>query len=590
MKILTEDGRDNLKLDSIYPSNINIKYDYVKVNNTFVIGIIISEITGEIGIFDFVKAIPKDVKNEVAIYVKKLNLKDEIRRLSKLISETGADIKTANIAEMGVDMTKKIRNEAMNLRKKLQIENEDIFKISIYITVGELSLDDLKIKVDKIISDLYSKNIIAKIANFRHDKVYMNTLPLYNFQDSIISQTGITVTSSQLAYLLPYIKNEVYDKNGILYGFINNSFCIYDIFSKKNMNYNMCILGSSGAGKSYFMKLVIMRNFCMNIRQAIFDIEGEYKNIVNQTDTYMFDISNWNMLYIPETFVVQNKEFLLKKIESVYANVNSLMQGKIVKYEKEFKECIKEIYEENGIDSDIRSLYEYYGNGKLDINKTYKRYSMFPNFKDLIDYATNKLNMTKTLKDMLKSLEYYTKYDRSKAKLLDEKYDSLMVFDMNSLQISHFENYINFLEQYYGPKLVIYIDEVWKFMNSKSEGNVTQKITELYKTIRKENAGIVIASQDIHDILKSNDGMFGKSILNNSFTKVLFKMQYMDLGALAEIGLCEAGIIDNVKGLNIGMACMSIGNMFFNLEVKANELERKIIQGGKEIEEITYSC
>lgn len=579
-----------MKLDSIYPSNINIKYDYVKVNNTFVIGIIISELTGEIGIFDFVKAIPKDVKNEVAIYVKKLNLKDEIRRLSKVISETGADIKTSNVAEIGVDMTRKIRDEAMNLRKRLQIENEDIFKVSIYITVSDLSLDNLKIKVDKIISDLYSKNIIAKIANFRHDRVYMNTLPLYNFQDSVISQTGINVTSSQLAYLMPYIKNEVYDKDGILYGFINNSFCIYDIFSKKNMNYNMCILGSSGAGKSYFMKLIIMRNFCMNIRQAIFDIEGEYKNIVNETDTYKFDISNWNMLYIPETFVVQDQDFLLKKIESIYATVNSLTQGKLAKYEKEFKECIKEVYEKNGINSDSSSLYEYCGNDKLDVNKTYKRYSLFPNFKDLINYVVSRLNMTKTLKDMLKSMEYYTKYDTSKAKLLDEKHDSLMVFDMNSLEISHFEIYITFLEQYYGPKFVIYIDEVWKFMNSNSEENVTQKITELYKTIRKKNAGIVIASQDIHDILKSNNGTFGKSILNNSFTKVFFKMQYMDLGALAEIGLCEAGVIDKVKGLNIGMACMSIGNIFFNLEVKANELEREIIEGGKEIEKTTYSC
>lgn len=578
-----------MEMASIYPNNLNIKYDYVKVNNTFVAGIIITELSSEIGLFDFVNAIPKDIKNETSIYVKKLNLKDEIKRLSKVISETGADIKSSNVNELGIDMTRKINEEAITLRKKLQVENEDIFKLSIYITVSDLNLDSLKIKVDKIISDLYSKNIIAKIANFRHDKVYLNSLPIHNFQDNLISQTGVNVTSSQLAYMLPYIKSELYDKSGILYGYINNSFCIYDIFSKNNMNYNMCILGSSGAGKSYFMKINIMRNFCMNIRQAIFDIEGEYKNIADSSDSTIFNIANWNMLYIPEMYALKNADFLVKKIELVYNTLNRCVQGKLIKYEAECKNIIKEVYEKFGITSNASLLYEYCENDKLNVSKTYKRYSMFPSVKELIDTMIAKINFTKQIKDMLISLEYYNKYDINSAKCLDERYDTLMVFDMNSLNISHFNIYVDYIEQYYGEKLIIYIDEVWKFMSLNEEENIANRITELYKTIRKKKAGIVIASQDIHDILKNDNGMFGKSILNNSFTKVFFKMQYVDLGTLAEIGVCENGLIDKIKRLNIGRACMSIGNMYFNLEIKASKFEEEIIKGGNEIEEITYS-
>lgn len=577
-----------MDLNSIYPNNVNIKYDHVMVNNSYISGVIISDIAGEIGIFDFANIIPSYMKNTMSIYVQKLDLRNEIKKLSKIIAETGSTIKDANFNELGIDITKKVNSEAVELRKKLQVENEEIFKVTIFIELSDTNIESLKIKLNKMISDLFSKNIIAKIANFRQDKLYLNSLPVFNVNDKLVNDAGISVTTSQLAYLFPYIKNELYDKDGILYGFINSSFCIYDIFSNNNMNYNMCILGSSGAGKSYFMKIMIMRNLCMNIRQVIFDIQEEYLNVARCTDAVIFESSNWNILYIPQEFAINNKDFLNLKIEKIYEIMNEYTEFGLNSVKREIKNIIKKLYYKYGIKEEIYSMYEHYGSDKLKIDKIYRKYSSFPDFKELVDLIIEKIDLTKEVYEKLINTDSYVKYDKECAKKLDECFDNLIVFNMNKLSMKNFRFYMSYIEQYYGNKLLIYIDEVWKYMLNKDDYYNSQEIMELYKTIRKENAGIVIASQDIHDLFKSGHENFGKSILNNSYTKVFFKMQYTDMGALAETGLLE-GVIHKIKGLAIGRACMNIGNVYFNLEIKASSLEKDII-GGKINEENTYSC
>lgn len=576
-----------MDLNSIYPNNVNIKYDHVMVNNLYISGVIISDIAGEIGIFDFANIIPSYMKNTMSIYVQKLDLRNEIKKLSKIISETGSTIKDANSNELGIDITKKVNSEAVELRKKLQVENEEIFKVTIFIELSDTNIESLKIKLNKMISDLFSKNIIARIANFRQDKLYLNSLPVFNINDKLVNDAGISVTTSQLAYLFPYIKNELYDKDGILYGFINSSFCIYDIFSNNNMNYNMCILGSSGAGKSYFMKIMIMRNLCMNIRQVIFDIQEEYLNVARCTDAVIFESSNWNILYIPQEFAINNKDFLNLKIEKIYEIMNEYTEFGLNSVKNEIKSIIKKLYYKYGIKEEIYSMYEHYGSDKLNIDKIYRKYSSFPEFKELVDLIIEKIDFTKEVYEKLMNTDSYVKYDKECAKKLDECFDNLIVFNMNKLSMKDFRFYMSYIEQYYGNKLLIYIDEVWKYMLNKDDYYNSQEIMELYKTIRKKNAGIVIASQDIHDLFKSGHENFGKSILNNSYTKVFFKMQYTDMGALAETGLLE-GVIHKIKGLAIGRACMNIGNVYFNLEIKASSLEKDII-GGKINEENTYS-
>ena len=574
-----------MNISNIYPANIDIKHDYIKVNNMYVSHIIIYDLPSEIDMLELTKIIPRNIENVTSINITKVDINEKIKNLSKVISETSSELKTISNNLVSKDVIKKINEEALELRRKLQVENEDVYNLNIYIGISDMNMDKLKLNINKIISNLYANGIYAKVANFRQDLVYLDSLPILNINDCLTKQTAINVTTSQNAYLIPYVKNNIYDEKGILYGYINKEFCIYDVFSNCNMNHNMCVLGSSGAGKSYFIKTIILRNFCMNIRQIIFDIEEEYLSISKYTNTMEFNINNFNPLYISRVFAENNQEnFLSKKIESILLFLNLKTNFKTQEYENEIKNTLLKLYNIHGISSDYNSLYKCSESGKINLNREYIKYSKFPNIKEFINMLEKDNVIPKPVIKILKNIDMYKKYNEDKAKVLDEKFDTIMVFNMKSLGIDNFTTCLDIAEEYYGKEMLIYIDEVWKYISKNTKDNICKKIAELYKTIRKKKAGIVIISQDIHDILGYDDGIFGKSILNNSYTKLFFKMQYLDLNILKEIGIYSEEVVGNIKRLVIGTACMNIGDISFNIEIKESKFEREIL-GGKYNEE-----
>ena len=568
-----------MKIQNIYPSSIHVKYDYIKIDNTYIASIVISELANNIEMLEINKIIPRSMENRVSIYVKKLDLQKEIKTLSKIITETSSEIKSTNKNQSDLDIITKVNKEATELRRKIQIDNEELYSINICILLSDMALQNLKQKLKTVISVLYTNGILSKVTNFRQEEAYLSSLPIIK-RTNLINQTGINVTTSQLAYLMPYVTDNIYDNRGILYGFIESSVCIYDIFSKDNINHNMCILGSSGAGKSYFVKTIILRNYCMNIRQIVFDIEGEYLSIAKNMDCIIYNDTNFNLLYIPENMVLKNpNSYLNKKIDDLFIIINKILKGKLDKYENEVKEKVRDTYEEYGITTKIDDMYDY-----SNIDKTYKKYSSFPNQKDLIKImAKDRIIPDEYLKE-LKDNDLFKKYSISEAKEMDPLDNKLIVFDFKKLDVAYFDVYINCVEECYGEKLLIYIDEMWKVIKSSKDENIDVKISELFKTIRKNNAGIVVISQDINDILRFKEGAFGKSIFNNSYTKLFFKMQYMDLDLLNEIGVYSNEKIKKIRKLVRGQAFMNIGDNGFNIDIKASKFENLLIEGGENFE------
>ena len=61
----------------------------------------------------------------------------------------------------------------------------------------------------------------------------------------------------------------------------NNSLILIDRYNtNKYKNANMCIFGTSGAGKSFYTKLLILRNTLLGIEQYVIDPEREVRQEV----------------------------------------------------------------------------------------------------------------------------------------------------------------------------------------------------------------------------------------------------------------------------------------------------------------------
>ena len=123
---------------------------------------------------------------------------------------------------------------------------------------------------------------------------------------------------------------------------------------------------------------------------------------------------------------------------------------------------------------------------------------------------------------------------------------------------------------------MIYFDEVWKVILDNEY--ILENIYNMYKTLRKKKAGICIISQDISDIFGIDDGNFGKSILNNSNLKALFKMEWADIDILDKMRITKDKL-DLLKELDKGQGFVSFGNTNFVLDVRATDFEHKLIEG-----------
>ena len=101
----------------------------------------------------------------------------------------------------------------------------------------------------------------------------------------------------------------------------------------------------------------------------------------------------------------------------------------------------------------------------------------------------------------------------------------------------------------------------------------------MFKTLRKKKSGIVAISQDIGDLFSIDNGNLGKSILNNSYTKVFFKLEYSDAEKLNNLSLEEELMKNKIFYLERGQAYIKHGNSNFILEVLASEYEKQLIEG-----------
>ena len=104
-------------------------------------------------------------------------------------------------------------------------------------------------------------------------------------------QVTFNLSTSPCASSFPFISSDVTSDNGVLYGINrhNNSLILFDRFSLENAN--MCVFATSGAGKSYTVKLEVLRTMMLGADVIIIDPEREYKHLSDAVGGTYIDIS-----------------------------------------------------------------------------------------------------------------------------------------------------------------------------------------------------------------------------------------------------------------------------------------------------------
>lgn len=576
-----------MKKDCIFPSYIdNTDFRYIQIDNKYIASLIIYDFPRYNTFLSITEAIPKDIKYSISTYVQKQDSYKVLKELMQCISTSKSEIKTSNSSQIDIDIINNLKDDANFLRKEIQINNQEVFYINFILTFYSNSIQDLFKTLKRFQSKLYSKQLYSKITNFRHLEEYILSLPLNRSLDPLLKQNFKNFTTNSFSNFFPFYTKTIFDPSGVIFGKIlsENSICNINMFKKNYLNSNMCILGSSGAGKSFFAKLLIIRHFINNKNQYIFDIEGEYTDAVKSLGGTVFFLeeNHINILQFTKFEIsMYGKKVFNFKINKIIEIINTICRNTDDQITEDIKYSIKHTYNLYNINENVESLYVENEN-KVYLENVIKDKDCFPTLQDVIENVKLKKS-----KEILQKIIKEHPYICGKT---DVDFDNKIVsFDISKVNIKKeivlikyiLEQVITKIKTEIGTNSLIYIDEIWKYISCDSSEGFSSYIFELFKTIRKLNASIVVITQDISDIFSKENLDYGKSILNNCFFKMIFRLDFQDLEVLNKISGFNKNTLDNVNSLDKGQGLLLFNNNNIKLLIEASEYEKKLIEGEK---------
>ena len=581
--------------DEILPTYINLQNPkYIEIDNLYYSGLIIVNYYREQTDIILKSLIETNINMNISIFYEKQDSYKAIKDLTYHIGNVGVELKEINQNRQDIDIAAFTYNDAKYIRREIQVNNEDLYFLYIYINIYAESIKELEFYLNKVEGIAQSKGLQTRRANFRQEEVYLSCLPLMENNDIIKKVSRRNILTSGLLSTYPFISSTIFDPEGIFIGtnIYNNSLVFIDRYNtEKYKNANICIFGTSGAGKSFYTKLLILRYKLLGIKQYIIDPEREYNNLCKElrgTEIKIGPTSNTyiNVLEIRKESIEEGENgYLATKIGKLIGFFN-LIFGEMNEEEKALiEEKLIETYKEKDITFDDESLYKI--NEEKIIGKEFKKSKDMPLLKDLYnilgkDKRTIKFKI-KLIPFIEGSMKFFNEYTNIE---LDNELIIADVYDLGEENLKYgmylfTEIFWDKIKENREEKKAIYLDEIWRLIGVTSNKNVASFIYKIFKTIRKYGGSSVAITQDISDIFSLEEGIYGKSILNNSSIKTFFALEEENIKILEEFAnLSEKEKIE-IKTLKRGECLMFVGDNHILTKIEASEAERKIIEGEK---------
>ncbi len=413
---------------------------------------------------------------------------------------------------------------AMELRDKIQRGQENLFQISLYITLSASSLSELDKTIKLLETVLATRLFYTKPAIFQQIEGLQSVLPR---GDNLLSQKR-NLDSSSAALTFPFISSEFVQESGVLYGInrSNSSLVILDRFALPNAN--SILFAQSGAGKSYTAKVEILRHLMQGTKVIVIDPEREYRRLAESVGGTCIKLS------------VHSRE----RINPFDLSVNAFTEpDSFADHVQSLTEIISlmadglSAEEKSVVDRAILKTYQKAG---WSIKKPRKRETKtYPLLYDF--YMT-----LKTLKQakLCRRLEKYTK--GSLAQVFDtptniELDNRLVVFDTKDLpeslrQIMHLiiAQFVQNQVKSDPEKRLLVIDEAWLLLEHEESARF---VASLVRRARKYYLGVSIISQQANDFLQN---AYGRAIASQSALRILMRQDTTTIkGVASEFRLSE---------------------------------------------------
>jgi hypothetical protein len=552
--------------DLIAPSSMEINYDNLHVEGMYARTFMVYSYPRYLDTNWMSPIVNFDATMDIAQFIFPIDSAKIMRILSKKVTQMQSAMNLN--AEKGLIRDPALETayeDAEQLRTEIQRGQEKFFQFAMYITVYA---DELK-KIDKISKQLESilgsKLILTKKANLRMEHGFYSTSPM-GLDELEIHRN---MNTGPLSTTFPFSSSDLTSNEGILYGLNrhNDSLVIFDRFSLPNAN--SVVFAISGAGKSYSVKLEIVRYLMMGVDILVIDPENEYEELTKTVGGSYLRMSLTSDRRI-------NPFDLPAPLKDEELQPGDLLRSNIINLHGLLKIMLGGInpMEEGIIDKALNDVYALKG---ITMEMIDPSNLPVPTMEDLHALL---LNMEGAA-ELAQRLEKYTKGTYSgifnKPTNIDVK-SGLMVFSIRDLEdaLRPIAMYIilnfiwNKIRSALKKRLMI-VDEAWTMMQHEDSAKF---LFGLVKRARKYYLGITVINQDVEDFMKSP---YGKPIVSNSAMSLLLKQSPASIAVLQKTFNLTEGEKYMLLNSGVGQGLFFAGMKHVAIQVIASYMEDKIV-------------
>ena len=497
---------------------------------------------------------------------------------------TGNDVTEAVEAEGNLQ-------DVIELLANMRQSREPLLHCSVFLELKARDLPELMELQDEVQMELSRSRLTVDRLTLRQKEGFLSVLPVGANQFG--TQFERVLPASSAANLYPFSFSGKTDEHGMYIGrdkFGTNILVDLDKRADDKTNSNVLILGNSGQGKSYLMKLLLTNIRESGKRVIVLDPDDEYKDLCENLGGCYIDFMGGEYKINPLEPKVWSDglEEIEEDTPEAFRKVTRLSQH--IAFLKDFFRCYKDFADEHLDTIEILLV------------KLYARFGI----TDTTNYAELKPTDYPTMKDFYHVCEEeYMTYDQKRKYLYTETTLQEVCLGINSMCVGSESKYFNghtnvsdgdFL--CFGVKGLLDTNKrlkdamlfnILSFMSNQllGVGNTSASIDELYlfltnltaieyirnamKRVRKKESSVILASQNIEDFLLPEIREFTKPLFSIPTHQFLFNAgqinpkEYMDALQLEE---CEFELI---KYPERGTCLYRCGNERYLLQVRAPE-------------------
>ncbi|MBI2463872.1 DUF87 domain-containing protein [Candidatus Peregrinibacteria bacterium] len=507
-----------------------------------------------------------DVSMDISQFIYPMDSAKIMRILRKKVAQMGASIRIQQ--EKGIVRDPALETayeDAEELRTKLQRGEERFFQFALYFTIYHEDEKQLQ-KISKQLEGLLGgKLVLTKRAYIQAEHAFNATLPICLDELEVLRN----MNTSPLSSTFPFSSSDLTSNEGVLYGLNrhNDSLIIFDRFSLENAN--SVVFAKSGAGKSYAVKLEILRTLMLGTDIIVIDPENEYEALTETVGGSYLRVSlnsdrRINPFDLPSSLMDEEPkpgDLLRSNIISLNGLMKLMLGDMTTAEEALLDKALMDTYSLKGITMDV-------------VDPTQFEIPTMEDFYDVLSGMEGALNLAQRLQ----------KYTRgtfagifNKPTNVDLK-TGLMVFCIRDLEdiLRPIAMYIilNYIWNRVRSELkrrILVIDEAWTMMQHEDSARF---LYGLVKRSRKYYLGISTITQDVEDFVRSD---FGKPIITNSSIQLLLKQSASAIEPLAKIFNLTEGEKYLLLNSGVGQGLFFAGTKHVAIQVIASYSEDKLV-------------